>query len=63
VPFNRRDLDITAVRRHFSALTREVLLAPYEPVLDTGGTVPYANLSQATRTAWLKIAAAVATGL
>jgi MinD-like ATPase involved in chromosome partitioning or flagellar assembly len=63
MPFNRRDLDIPAIRRHFSALTREVLLAPYEPVLDTGGPVPYANLSPATRTAWLRIAAAVAAGL
>ncbi len=63
MPPSRRDLDVPAVTRHFAARTRTVLLAPYEPLIDTGEPIRYGQLSAASREAWLKIAAAVAEGL
>lgn len=63
MPAHRKDLDLPAVQRHFSARTRGVLLAPYEKLLDSGEPIRYGVLSQATREAWLKIAASVAEGL
>ena len=63
MPAHRKDLDLPAVQRHFSARTRAVLLAPYERLLDSGEPIRYSQLTQASRDAWLKIAAAVAEGL
>lgn len=63
MPAHRKDLDLPAVQRHFAARTRAVLLAPYEKLLDSGEPIRYGMLSQATREAWLKIAASVAEGL
>ncbi|GLZ77310.1 hypothetical protein Afil01_21170 [Actinorhabdospora filicis] len=63
MPAHRKDLDLPAVQRHFAARTRQVLLAPYERLLDSGEPIRYGLLSQATRDAWLKIAAAVSEGL
>ncbi|MEV0647735.1 chromosome partitioning protein [Phytomonospora sp. NPDC050363] len=63
MPAHRKDLDLPAVQRHFAARTRQVLLAPYEKLLDSGEPIRYAMLSQATKDAWLKIAAAVSEGL
>ncbi|ADD45603.1 MinD/ParA family ATP-binding protein [Stackebrandtia nassauensis] len=63
MPAHRKDLDLPAVQRHFSARTRAVLLAPYEKLLDSGEPIRYGVLSQASKDAWLKIAASVAEGL
>jgi MinD-like ATPase involved in chromosome partitioning or flagellar assembly len=63
MPPSRRDLDVPAITRHFAARTRTVLLAPYEPLIDTGEPLRYGQLSSSTRLAWLKIASAVAEGL
>ena len=63
MPPSRRELDVPAVRRHFAARTRTVLLAPYERLIDSGEPIRYGSLTGATRDAWLKIAAAVAEGL
>ena len=63
MPPSRRELDVPAVQRHFSARTRTVILAPYEPLIDTGEPIRYAQLSAGSHDAWLKIAAAVAEGL
>jgi MinD-like ATPase involved in chromosome partitioning or flagellar assembly len=63
MPAHRKDLDLPAVQRHFAARTRAVLLAPYEKLLDSGEPIRYSLLSQATRNAWLKIAASVSEGL
>jgi MinD-like ATPase involved in chromosome partitioning or flagellar assembly len=63
MPPSRRDLDVPAVVRHFTARTRVVLVTPYERLIDTGEPLEYGNLSAATRHAWLKVAAAVAEGL
>ncbi|GIG67925.1 MinD/ParA family ATP-binding protein [Phytomonospora endophytica] len=63
MPAHRKDLDLPAVQRHFAARTRQVLLAPYEKLLDSGEPIRYGMLSQATKDAWLKIAAAVSEGL
>jgi MinD-like ATPase involved in chromosome partitioning or flagellar assembly len=63
MPPSRKDIDLPSIRRHFAARTRVVLLAPYEGLIDTGEPLRYAQLSAATRNAWLKIAAAVAEGL
>ncbi|MEV7231481.1 chromosome partitioning protein [Polymorphospora sp. NPDC051019] len=63
MPPSRKEIDLPAIERHFSARTRAVLLAPYERLIDSGEPVRYGQLSTATRDAWLKIAAAVAVGL
>jgi len=63
MPPSRRELDVPAVQRHFAARTRTVVLAPYEPLIDSGEPIRYGQLSSGSREAWLKIAAAVAEGL
>jgi MinD-like ATPase involved in chromosome partitioning or flagellar assembly len=63
MPPSRRDIDVSAVVRHFAARTRVALVTPYERLIDTGEPIEYGNLSSATRHAWLKVAAAVAEGL
>jgi MinD-like ATPase involved in chromosome partitioning or flagellar assembly len=63
MPPSRRELDIPAIRRHFAARTRVVVLAPYELLIDTGEPIRYGALSGASRDAWLTVAAAVAEGL
>ncbi|WP_370375447.1 chromosome partitioning protein [Micromonospora sp. HM5-17] len=63
MPPSRKEIDLPPIQRHFAARTRAVLLAPYERLIDTGEPIRYAQLSSATREAWLKIAAAVAEGL
>ncbi|GIJ27936.1 hypothetical protein Vqi01_30980 [Micromonospora qiuiae] len=63
MPPSRKEIDLPAIQEHFAARTRAVLLAPYERLIDTGEPIRYAQLSSATRDAWLKIAAAVAEGL
>ncbi|WP_431728209.1 chromosome partitioning protein [Verrucosispora sp. TAA-831] len=63
MPPSRKEIDLPAIQEHFAARTRGVLLAPYERLIDTGEPIRYAQLSSATRDAWLKIAASVAEGL
>jgi MinD-like ATPase involved in chromosome partitioning or flagellar assembly len=63
MPPNRKEIDLPAVQRHFAARTRAVLLAPYDPLVDTGEPIRYRGLSAATREAWLRIAAEVVRGL
>jgi MinD-like ATPase involved in chromosome partitioning or flagellar assembly len=63
MPPTRKDIDLPAIQRHFAARTRAVLLAPYEKLIDSGEPLRYGQLSNQTRDAWLKIAAAVAEGL
>ncbi len=63
MPPSRRDLDLPAIRGTSPRGPGAVLLAPYERLIDSGEPIRYAQLSSATRDAWLKIAAAVAEGL
>ena len=63
MPPTRKDIDLPAIQRHFAARTRAVLLAPYEKLIDSGEPLRYGQLSNNTKDAWLKIAAAVAEGL
>nr|WP_166661328.1 ParA family protein [Actinoplanes brasiliensis] len=63
MPPTRKDIDLPAIQRHFAARTRAVLLAPYEKLIDSGEPIRYGHLSNNTKDAWLKIAAAVAEGL
>jgi hypothetical protein len=63
MPANRKGVDLPAIQRHFAARTRAVLHAPYEQLLDSGEPIRYGELSGRTRTAWLRIAAAIAEGL
>ncbi|GAA3594554.1 chromosome partitioning protein [Kineosporia mesophila] len=48
---------------HFNNLTRTVLDVPHDPALVSGGPITYDALSPASRTAWLKVTAAIADGL
>ena len=43
--------------RHFATRTRTVAVVPYDPALEVGSAIEYAELQQDTRTAWLKAAA------
>ncbi len=63
MPPSRRGLDLPAIERHFSARTRAVLIAPYEPIIDSGEPIHYENISNASKEAWLRIASGVAEGL
>jgi MinD-like ATPase involved in chromosome partitioning or flagellar assembly len=63
MPASTKGVDLPAIRAHFAARTRAVLTAPYEPLLDSGEPIRYGELSQRSRLAWLRIAAAIAEGL
>ncbi|HET6531903.1 MAG TPA: chromosome partitioning protein [Actinoplanes sp.] len=63
MPPTRKDIDLPPIQQHFAARTRAVLLAPYEKLIDSGEPIRYGQLSNNTKDAWLKIAAAVAEGL
>lgn len=63
MPPSRRGLDLPAIERHFSARTRAVLIAPYEPIIDSGEPIRYEAITNASKEAWLRIASAVAEGL
>jgi MinD-like ATPase involved in chromosome partitioning or flagellar assembly len=63
MPASTKGVDLPAIRAHFAARTRVVLTAPYEPLLDSGEPIRYEDLSQRSRLAWLRIAAAVSEGL
>jgi MinD-like ATPase involved in chromosome partitioning or flagellar assembly len=63
MPPSRKEIDLPAIRRHFAARTRAVLLAPYERLIDSGEPLRYGLLSGATKQAWLRVASAVAEGL
>jgi len=41
------------LRRHFATRTRAVAVVPYDPALETGSSIEYAQLQQQTRDAWL----------
>jgi MinD-like ATPase involved in chromosome partitioning or flagellar assembly len=43
--------------KHFGTRTRSVAVVPYDPALEVGSSIEYAELQQETRTAWLKAAA------
>ncbi|HWS37230.1 MAG TPA: chromosome partitioning protein [Actinoplanes sp.] len=63
MPPTRKDIDLDWIQQHFAARTRAVLVAPYERLIDSGEPIRYGQLSTPTKDAWLKIAAAVASGL
>jgi MinD-like ATPase involved in chromosome partitioning or flagellar assembly len=48
---------------HFGKLTRTVLDVPHDPALVSGGPITYDALSPSSRTAWLRVTAAIAEGL
>lgn len=63
-PAPRIDTELTArLHDHFGQLTRAVLEVPYEPALVSGGPIDVDALSEASRRAWLRVAAAAADGL
>ncbi|MDQ1659004.1 MAG: hypothetical protein QOD41_4087 [Cryptosporangiaceae bacterium] len=63
MPASRKELDLPAIQRHFAARTRQVLVAPYEQLLDSGEPIRYGEITQDSKDCWLKIAAAIAEGL
>jgi MinD-like ATPase involved in chromosome partitioning or flagellar assembly len=42
--------------KHFATRTRAVAIVPYDPSLEVGSSIEYADLKPETRTAWLKAA-------
>ncbi len=63
MPASRKGVDLPAIQRHFAARTRAVLVAPYEPLLDSGEPIRYGMITHSSRTAWLRIAASISEGL
>jgi MinD-like ATPase involved in chromosome partitioning or flagellar assembly len=63
MPASRKGVDLPAIQRHFAARTRQVLVAPSERLLVSGEPIRYGELTQESKDAWLKIAAAIAEGL
>jgi MinD-like ATPase involved in chromosome partitioning or flagellar assembly len=63
MPASNKQIDLPSIQRHFGFRTRAVLVAPYEPLLDSGEPIRYGVLSKASRRAWLRIAATVAEGI
>ncbi|MFD0787574.1 MinD/ParA family protein, partial [Micromonospora azadirachtae] len=45
------------LERHFASRTRAVAVVPYDPALETGSSIEYAQLQPETRHAWLRAAA------
>ncbi|WP_371686239.1 MinD/ParA family protein, partial [Micromonospora sp. 15K316] len=44
------------LERHFASRTRAVAVVPYDPALETGSSIEYAQLQPETRHAWLRAA-------
>jgi MinD-like ATPase involved in chromosome partitioning or flagellar assembly len=44
------------LERHFATRTRAVVVVPYDPALESGSSIEYAQLQHETRQAWLKAA-------
>jgi hypothetical protein len=44
---------------HFTRRTRAVVTVPYEPALEDGSSIEYAELSTATKRAWLEASAVI----
>jgi hypothetical protein len=63
MPASNKQIDLPSIQRHFGFRTRGVLVAPYEPLLDSGEPIRYGMLSKPSRRAWLRIAATVAEGI
>jgi len=63
MPASKKGVDLPAIQRHFAARTRQVIVAPYERLLDSGEPIRYGEITQDSRDAWLKIAAAIAEAL
>ncbi|MFR9805746.1 AAA family ATPase [Pseudonocardia sp. RS010] len=55
-----REIDTAALRAHFTGRCRAVVEVPHDPHLATGGRIEQGRLRQATREAFLELAAAVA---
>jgi MinD-like ATPase involved in chromosome partitioning or flagellar assembly len=55
---NRTELHDDLVA-HFSMRTKQVVVVPYDPALESGSMIEYSALHPATRMAWLRAAAAV----
>jgi hypothetical protein len=45
--------------KHFGTRTRAVAVVPYDPALETGSSIEYADLQDETRQAWLRAASAM----
>ncbi len=60
---SRAGADLRLIETHFQARCRAVLRVPYDRHLDSGSPITYQALATATRRSWLRVAAAVMTGL
>jgi MinD-like ATPase involved in chromosome partitioning or flagellar assembly len=45
------------LKKHFATRTRAVAVVPYDPALEVGSSIEYAELQPETRAAWLRAAA------
>jgi hypothetical protein len=47
------------LKKHFAIRTRAVAVVPYDPALEVGSSIEYADLQPETRAAWLKAASTI----
>ena len=48
--------------KHFATRTRAVAVIPYDPALESGSTIVFSQIADATRRAWLDASAALVQG-
>jgi MinD-like ATPase involved in chromosome partitioning or flagellar assembly len=60
---NQMGVGLPFIETHFQARCRAVLRVPYDRHLDTGAPIRYQAIAASTRRPWLRVAAAVMTGL
>jgi MinD-like ATPase involved in chromosome partitioning or flagellar assembly len=56
-PTPRQSPLLDDLARHFASRTRAVVVVPYDPALEPGSSIEFAQLAPATRQAWLHAAA------
>lgn len=59
MPTPRRSPLVEDIARHFATRTRAVAMVPYDPALEAGSAIEYAQLQPSTRQAWLEAAAVI----
>ncbi|WP_283139628.1 MinD/ParA family ATP-binding protein [Rhizohabitans arisaemae] len=61
-PRSKSSVDLDRLESHFAARCRAVVRVPYDPHLEEGAEIDLERLQQATRTAYLRLSAAVGDG-
>jgi MinD-like ATPase involved in chromosome partitioning or flagellar assembly len=58
-----KGVDLRSIETHFQARCRAVLRVPYDRHLDSGASIRHQAIAANSRRSWLRVAAAVMTGV